>query len=472
MPIDETLLGDAVAYIDSWVEFRQQALRVPGVAIAVAHGDRILLSRAYGCADLRQGTPLTTGHIFRIASHSKTFTATAVLQQVERGTLRLDDRAGDLLEWLPNGTGETGRATVRQLLSHSAGVIRDGQVGGWWDLERDFSDRDELESDLARTPSVFTQNRQFKYSNVGYSLLGLIVERVSGRPYNEYVKAEIVDRLGLQDTGPELDAHSSQRLATGHSIDFPSTGRLPLAHMDTHAMSAATGFYSTAEDLCRYAAAHHLGNEILLTDESKREMQREHWKVEGVPNSYGLGFTIIDVGERRTVGHGGGFPGFITNTKIDPVDQLVVVALTNASDGPAGELTAGMFGVINLALKSSPSTAKAAGLDRFTGRLWSLGGALDIARFGDDLRCLIPAGPNPIDPVIELTPAGGDEFTITRAPGYSSPGERVGFEFGSHGQVERVQWAAGSYYPWEVFQSKVLASVEQTGRAPARSRPA
>lgn len=467
-PIDERLLEDAVAYIDRWVEYRRRNLRLPGIVIAVRFSDRILLSRAYGVADIGRGVPLRTDHVFRIASHSKTFTATAVMQLVERGALRLDDRAGDRLSWLPSGPGQIGRVTVRQLLSHSAGVIRDGVEGGFWELERDFPHEAELRDALAGTPPVLPENQQFKYSNFGYGLLGLLIEDASGEPFNAYVRRHIVDRLGLSSTGPDIDDLARERLATGYSLDHNGLDRLPFEHLETHALSPAAGFYSTAEDLCRYGAAHFLGNEELLTDESKREMQREHWRIEGAPMSYGLGFDLLTIGERRLIGHGGGFPGFITNTKIDPKDRLVLVALTNAAGGPAAELTSGMAGIINRALEAEPLRVDAADLDRFTGRYWAIGGATEIVRFGGQLLGLYPESPNPLEPTVELTVEGPDELRIAKAPGFASPGERVRFAFGPDGRVERVQWAAASMYPWARFESEVLGTLREQGRGPRR----
>jgi CubicO group peptidase (beta-lactamase class C family) len=474
MPIDERLLEDAAAYIGDWVEYRQRTLAVPGIAVAVGFRGRLLLSRAYGMADLERGVPLTTEHVFRIASHSKTFTATAVMQLVEQGRLALDERAGERLDWLPSGPGELGRVTVRQLLSHAAGVIRDGEVGGFWQLERDFPDAAEMRQALAATPPVYPGSHRFKYSNFGYSLLGMLVEAASGEPYNEYVRRHVVDRLGLASTGPELDDFARERLATGYTSDHYGLPRLPVDHLDTHAMSPATGFYSTAEDLCRYGAAHCLGNEELLTDESKREMQHEAWKVEGVPISYGLGFDVTRVGERRLVGHGGGFPGFITSTKIDPVDRLVLVALTNAWDGPAAELTTGMAAIVNRALAAQPaaSEAEAEALGRFTGRFWALRGATDVVRFGGQLLALAPELPAPVEQATELTVAdgGGDVLEIAKEQGFASPGERVRYTFGEGGRVERVQWAAATCYPWETFEATVLGSIRSSRRGPQRDR--
>jgi hypothetical protein len=191
--------------------------------------------------------------------------------------------------------------------------------------------------------------------------------------------------------------------------------------------------------------------------------------VDGVPLSYGLGLDMLTIGERQVVGHSGGFPGFVTNTRIDPAEQLVLVALTNADDGGAADLTAGMIAIVNRAMEAEPAPGDQApaDLDRFTGRYWSLGGATDIVRFGRQLLGLYPELPTPTDPVVELTLDGTDELLISNAPGFASPGERVRFSFDHAGHVERVQWAALTLHPWEIFRSRVLASVRETRRGPS-----
>ncbi len=110
--------------------------------------------------------------------------------------------------------------------------------------------------------------------------------------------------------------------------------RLP--DVATGALAPATGFYSTAEDLCRYAAAHFFGNDTLVSDAAKREMQQPYWEVAQADMHYGLGFAVHEIDERRFVGHGGGFPGHATMTLFDPKDRLVVVVLVNEVSGPAG----------------------------------------------------------------------------------------------------------------------------------------
>lgn len=461
--MERALVEDAVAHAGEWLSYMQQTLRIPGLSVAVRHEDDLVLSRSFGFADRERAVEMRPDHIFRIASHSKTFTATAVMLLAERGALSLEDRLFRWIDWLDDTPGGAGTLRVRHLLSHSGGVIRDGKDAGWWDLRMPFHDSDTLQAAVLADPPVYSPSERFKYSNIGYSLLGSVIAAASGKPYNDFVRAEIVERLGLQSTGPEPDESVADRLATGYSSREYGQDRVPLPHLDTRAMSSATGFYSTAEDLCRYGAAHFMGNEELLADETKREMQHEAWKVEGPEvRHYALGFNVSDVGVRRMIGHGGGFPGFITYTCIDPVDQLVVSVLTNAIDGPAQSLAAGVVKLINLAIGSpgsppaaSSEPASAADLDRFTGRFFSLWGAVDIVRLGDQLRAMYPEMLDPTVDVAELEVIDEQTLRISKASGYASPGERVAFEFDARGKPSVVQFAAGRFLPWDSYRARL-----------------
>ena len=135
--------------------------------------------------------------------------------------------------------------------------------------------------------------------------------------------------------------------ATGYTSLAYAAERIPFDHVATGAMAAATGFSSTATDLVRWAAAHFQGDERILSDDAKRQMQRTEWTVEGA-GEYGLGLEVGTVGGRRVVGHSGGFPGFITRTWWDPVDRIAVSVLTNAVDGPASVLAEGILRFVEL----------------------------------------------------------------------------------------------------------------------------
>jgi D-alanyl-D-alanine carboxypeptidase len=139
------------------VEAQAAHRRVPGVQAAIRSGDELVLSAAVGVADALAGTPLTTEHLFPIASHSKTFTATAVLQLVEAGRMRLDDPIGDWVPELRAGGSPLAAVTVRELLGHQAGVVRDGGDADFWQLVQPFPGIEELEVVDAGTLRVAAQ---------------------------------------------------------------------------------------------------------------------------------------------------------------------------------------------------------------------------------------------------------------------------------------------------------------------------
>src|SRR3954466_10296972 len=131
-------------YLESWLDHQRRRARVPGVQAAVRVGDRLGLDAPPRVAAVSTGEPLTTGHLFRIASHSKTFTATAVLQLVEAGRMRLDDPIGAHVPELETAGSPVARVTVRELLGHQSGVLRDGEDADFWQLDQPFPDRATL----------------------------------------------------------------------------------------------------------------------------------------------------------------------------------------------------------------------------------------------------------------------------------------------------------------------------------------
>lgn len=446
-------LREGVAYADQWLAHQLQVQRTPGVAVAIRHRDELLLSRAYGFANLEEQIPLTPQHIFRVASHSKTFTATAIMQLVEAGTLRLDDPIGQFIPWLQSKEN-LARLTIRQLLNHAGGVIRDGIEADYWELEEPFPDAGRLRYLVEEVVEVLPPSETFKYSNIGYSLLGLVIEAASGMPYNEYVRRHIVDRLGLTSTGPETDAAVRGRLATGYTKPHSGIPRRPLSDVETGAMSAATGFYSTAEDLTRYASAHFFGNEELLSDTSKREMQQPYYAIEhGDGERYGLGFESATVGERRLVGHSGGFPGHATRTWFDPRDSLAVVVLTNETGGPAATLAGTIVKIIDYALKQPPRDPGRS-YERYAGRFVNLSGVSDVAHFGNTL---VGLGPDSLDPTkyaTLLTVEDDNTLRMTQTNGYGSQGETVRYTRNEQGDVVKIVSGGISSYPLELFRQR------------------
>jgi CubicO group peptidase (beta-lactamase class C family) len=325
-------LDKSLRYIKDWIRFQHERGDIPGLAVAVGIDGEIVLNEAYGYANVENKEKLNTDHIFRIASHSKTFTATALMQLQEQGKLKVDDYAVDYLPWLSAHKDKRWqKVTVRQLMSHGAGVIRDGLDSGYWQLDRTFPNIEQFKKELLEADLVLENNVKLKYSNYGYTLLGMIIEAITEQTYHDYVTERIVNVLNLKNTGPEYTQKIDNKLVTGYSRPEINKKRLPIAQIDTHAMSPATGFYSNGEDLVKYFSAHMVGSKKLLDDESKKEMQRVQWKAQdtGEDEEYGLGIEIEHLDKKTLLGHGGGFPGHITKSYFEPKDKLVVVVLTN-----------------------------------------------------------------------------------------------------------------------------------------------
>ncbi|GAB47483.1 serine hydrolase domain-containing protein [Mobilicoccus pelagius] len=445
-----TAVRDSAEALTAWVDLRRRQLRVPGVQVCIRVGEGIGVSAAFGSADVENDVPLTTRHLFRVASHSKTFTATAAMQLREDGVLGLDDRVA---RWVPELADHAlGSVTVRELLGHQAGIVRDGEDADFWQHLGDFPTVEEL---LARLPGegrVLEPNTHFKYTNVGYSLLGIVVARAAGSSYEEAVRSRILDPLGLSRVHVDIDDVPTEECAWGHSGLFGRDEDEPpfvLANPSTFGMAPATGFVACAEDLSAYAAAHALGDDRLLTDASKRLMQRDEsiLVVDGKEQGrYGLGLILDEIGGRRIVGHSGGFPGFITRTLVDPVTGLVVCVLTNQTGGPAAELATGLLKLIDLAareamptddeaaarslpagapLGSAPQDAAAAGIDpeSFTGRFVCSWGYLDIRMLGDRLVAYSPDSPDPTFEHQDLRIVDADTLTARPQDGFGAPGE-------------------------------------------------
>src|SRR5579875_2858325 len=444
--MDRRALDRALDCLRSWLAYRHPDSRIPGYAVAVSYRGRVLLDEACGFADVGAGRALRPEHPFRIASHSKTFTATAVLQLAERGRLHLDDPAVTHVPWLAEHTDPRFRlVTLRQLLSHGAGVIRDGLDADYWQTARPFPDAARFREELLAAQLVLDTNVRLKYSNFGYTLLGLVVEAAGDCSYHDYVREQIVQPLGLRATGPETHAGIAGRLVTGYGRLRPDGTRPALPDVDTHAMAAATGFYGTASDLCRYFSAHFVGSRRLLSDESKKEMQRVQWHAhrpgaEVVNEDYGLGLILEKIGDRHTFGHSGGFPGHITKSAADPADGLAVSVLTNCIDGAASDIARGVYKAIDFFQRGAGRPVDRR-LRRLEGRYRNLWGAADLVATGGDRAVM--ASPDtwaPFSEPDELELVDSSTLRIVDAGSFGSPGETARFELrdgavvkGAHG---------------------------------------
>lgn len=455
--MNKKALEKALAFTDSWLRRQYSLNDIPGFTVAVAHKGKVIFSKAYGYADLESKKKLTPDSIFRVASHSKTFTATALMMLQEKGKLNIDNFVVDYLPWLKDHKDKRwSKVTLRQLMSHGAGVIRDGTSADYWQLEKPFPNEKQLQKEILASDLILENNVKLKYSNFGYSLLGLVIQSASDQPYNDYVASNIVNVLGLKNTGPEPT--TTINVVTGYSLRGSNKTRLPISAVDTHAMSPATGFYSTASDMCLYFSAQMVGSNKLLNDESKKEMQRIHYQAytpgDDSTRAYGLGLEMKVVGKRKVIGHSGGFPGFVTNSLFDTSDELVVSVMTNCLGGPATPIAKNIIHVIDYFQNNSPTVKPKHDLSSLEGIYLNMWGETDIIATGDSISAITPYGWLPLGEIENLERINNTTFKVNETNSFNSEGELVHFKM-KDGKVESINYNGTTSWPEDVWEQRV-----------------
>ncbi|HZO01878.1 MAG TPA: serine hydrolase domain-containing protein [Burkholderiales bacterium] len=408
-------LNAALDYLPRWVEYQLRLHQQPGCVLAVAHRGRVVFEQAFGHADALRRTRLTARHLFRIASHSKSFTAAGVMKLAERKKLRLRDPVGRYVEGLHPALA---RATLAELLSHSAGVVRDGPDSGQFVDRRPFLDEAELRAQL-KDPPVIRRSTRFKYSNHGYGLLGLAVEGATGERYLSWIKREIIDAAGLKETFPEAPLPKGARLASGHSGTLPLGSRVVIpGGYRTNAIAPAGGFIASARDTVRFFSQLAPGaRRSVLSAASRRQMIRRRWRDphSSLERYYGLGIISGSLAGWDWFGHSGGLQGYITRTAVLPREDLALSVFTNSIDGLAHLWVDGAIHVLRtFARHGAPARA----LRDWSGRWWTLWGTIDLVPTADKVLVATPAYFNPFLDAAEVR-----RGRIVQAGGYANHGE-------------------------------------------------
>ena len=446
-------LQPALSYAAQWIGFQMRMVEQPGCAVACVHDGQVVFEQAWGTADASTGERLSTRHRFRIASHSKTFTAAGIMKLREARRLRLDDPVGEHVDGLH---GEVAAATIGQVLSHAAGLFRDGEDTGFWRLRGPFPDDTRVRAHLAEGPAIEAGTRM-KYSNYGFALAGLVIEGVTDEPWARWVKREIMDAAGLHETEPDA-APDTPMLARGHSGKLPLGRRVVIpGTMPTGAYAPATGVLSTAAETARFFAQLAPDSaDSVLSVASRREMTRPHWRVPhaAAERSYGLGVISGRTDGLDWFGHSGGFPGTLTRTCVVPEHRLAVSVFTNAIDGPSD---AWMEGVLHILARFAREGAPDPALLDWRGRWWSLWRAVDLVPAGRKVLVAMPALGKPLDHAAEMA-VEGDAGVIEEAGGFASYGEKARLQRGAEGWVEKL-WLAGDTMSPEAEAAEELSGM-------------
>ncbi|OIO30389.1 hypothetical protein AUJ77_03380 [Candidatus Nomurabacteria bacterium CG1_02_43_90] len=422
--------------LDAWLPYKIQYDRIPGLAVGIVHNGKLVYRKGFGYADVELKIPITPKTCFRIASISKTFTAVAIMQLVEQGKINLDDHVEKYLPWFKAQTKDTDskNITIRQILSHTGGVFRDGNSPHW---ENDkFPDITGLKKSISNKTVIFENLTKFKYSNFGFALLGEIIKKASGLDYDEYVAKHIVKKLGMERTAPDFNKENNDWLAKGYSRPIPNKEREAFPHAETKAYAPATGFLSNVFDLAKYLVAMSLKRKeanILVNKEAKKEMTREYWATGEENESYGLGFDISKIEKRKIVGHGGGFAGFITQISLDVENDIAVITLTNTNDSSCGSINTGIFETIYKFVDEKSKYSKGKKIssqEKFEGAYRSRWGDTIVVGIDTNLVAFDPKANSPVKNGTLLKAKGKNKFLMEPKSNFDSSGEFATFIFG------------------------------------------
>ncbi|HET8840706.1 MAG TPA: serine hydrolase [Ktedonobacteraceae bacterium] len=434
-------LASACRLIDRWLAYKVEMGRLPGLSAGIVYQKEVIFQQGYGYADIEAGQKTGATTCYRIASFSKVFTTIAILQLFEQGLLSLDDGILRYLPWFQESKDERAKQiTIRQLLTHTSGLDRDGSTPHWVDLR--FPTLEEIRQHVVEGAMAYAPIEKWKYSNLSYTLLGEIVRSVTGESYEAYVEQNILQRLALTHTGPALNETLLEHLAVGYGRDIPGQPRERLPQIDTHVMASATGFTSNVADLSRLIMAQFEGDTTLLKDETKREMRRIQWLREGYSSDWCLGLQTWKVDQRRVYGHGGSFQGYQSRFSFDPEQQIGVVLLINALDGPATTLADNMVQTINHIIahfdEFGESELQTKDAHRYEGRYRNLWGEIDIAEVNGSL-IMYNSGPEcPTFDYYQMQQNPDGNFTLISGNSIGHLGERVRFDFDDQGNPFQV----------------------------------
>ena len=427
---DPDVVG-AERLFSAWLEGQIAYRGLPGIAVGVVADQELVWAAGFGHANVQAKRPMTPDTKFRMASHSKLFTATAIMQLREQGKLRLDDPVSKYLPWFkvkPAGDDD-GPITIEQLLGHASGLPR--EAGPHWTTMQ-FPTADEIRKLIADREAPFPPQERWKYSNLAYTIAGMVVEQVSGEPWADYVQRHIFQPLGMSASSVDRNVEG---LAVGYGRRMPDGSREVLPFMDARGMAAATGLTSTVEDMAKFVSARFrkgpMGGRQILSTGSLREMHRVRSLENDWTSGTGIGFAVSRVRDKTYVGHGGGYPGYTTQTLIQLDDKVGVIVLTNTNDSNPNDIARQLMATVGAAVtKASAAKPKVVAWDpswsRFVGLYRGVFGDSQVVLLNQRLVVITPNAAN-VDNPVTLEPLGEGRFRYVAASGGGPVGEVVRF---------------------------------------------
>lgn len=315
---------------DDYVKRQMRERHVPGVAVAVIKNGKIAKMQGYGLANIELNVPVTKDTVFEIGSVSKQITAAGIMLLVEDGKINLDEK---ISKYLPNTPESWKDVTTRHLLTHTSGIKSYTGLTGY-ELSKRLT-RDEFIKQLSAEPLDFPTGDKYTYSNSGYSLLGYIIETVSGKSYWDFMRERIFTPLGMTKTADRDPQFIVPNRADGYEW---RNDRYVGRDWDLTDIFSAGAIVSTIEDLTKWEAA--MAGDKFLKAETKNQMWTAVKLNNGTAYNYGLGWMVAPFRSHKLISHSGQTAGFAANISRFVDDNLTVIVLTNNGEQGLGTLIA------------------------------------------------------------------------------------------------------------------------------------
>jgi D-alanyl-D-alanine carboxypeptidase len=298
----------------------------PGATVIVTRNGKAVFRKAYGLANVAENTPMQPDMQLRIGSITKQFTAVGILMLAEQGKLSVSD---DVRKHLPDFPDKGSAITIEHLLQHTSGIPNYTSLKAFRSLPDEGVTLAQVYEVFAKEPLDFAPGERYSYSNSGYFLLGLIIEKLSGMKYHDFVAKNIFEPLGMQDTAHEGFERSTKRHIQGHRLNGKEI--VAVKDIDVTLAYAAGALVTTVDDMARWDAA--VGSGKLLKPVTWRQAFTSCRLPQNAPCHYGYGWNIGTLAGHKMIHHGGSIPGFTAQALRLPDDKVFVAVLTNGNGG-------------------------------------------------------------------------------------------------------------------------------------------
>ena len=331
----------SAAKIDDYIRAEMQSQQIPGVALALVKDGNVVLARGYGFANVEHQVPVKPETIFQSGSTGKQFTATAVMMLVEEGKLSLEDKITKYFTGAPEAWREI---TVRHMLTHTSGMT---DYPPDFDMRRDYTE-DDLFQRIKTIPLAFQPGEKWSYSNIAYVMLGILIHKVSGKFYGDFLQERIFKPLGMSTARIISEADIIPNRAAGYRL---VNGQLKNQSWVSPTLNTTAdgALYLTVYDMAKWDAA-------LYTDKLlKRTTLEQMWTPvklnNGKTQPYGFGWSLGEVRGHRIIEHGGSWQGFKAQITRYVDDKLTVIVFANQIRANQTKLAHGVAAIINPELK-------------------------------------------------------------------------------------------------------------------------